>query len=238
MLNYQSRSVSTRQMVFLMTGMFSLVGIAVSVIIIASGGGFSGPGPSITKPPTNADLWRLGQKINDGTELNYSLTVIDPVSSFIDAYTSIKFSKDMNDYWKTNFHVINGTLTKDFTILLSKQQLIQKNSAKDEFKQYFKLIENSILSIRDIAREPKYLVIGAPWDTILVGVSSVPVKVIDKENIKTSAGNFEAFVIGYKIGSKTSKIWLTHKVPLPVKAEIYNSEGKLLYKYILVGMKL
>ena len=70
-------------MVFLMTGIFSLVGIAVSVIIIAKGGGFSAPGASITNPPTNADLWRLGQKINDGTELNYSLTTIDPVSSLL-----------------------------------------------------------------------------------------------------------------------------------------------------------
>lgn len=230
--------MSPRQIVFLMTGIFSIVGIAVSVIIIASGGGFSGPGPSITNPPTEADLWRLGQKISDGTELNYSLTIIDSASSLIDAQISIKFSEDTTDYWKTNFHVINGTLSKNATVLLSKQQLIQKNLIEDEFKQYFKLIENSILSIRDIAREPKYLVIGAPWDTILVGISSVPIKVIDKENIKTSAGNFEAFIIGYKIGSKTSKIWLTHEVPLPVKAEVYNSENELLYKYRIVGLKL
>ena len=81
------------------------------------------------------------------------------------------------------------------------------------------------------------MVIGAPWDTILTGVSSVPVKVIEKEKIKTSAGNFDAFIIGYKIGSKTSKIWLTHEVPLPIKAEVYNSEGTLSYKYRLVEMK-
>ena len=224
-------------MVFLTTGIFSILGIAVSVIIIARGGGFSGSGASITNPPTDADLWRIGQKINDGTELNYSLTVIDSVSSLIDAHVSIKFFGDRSDYWKTNFHIINGTLTKDATILLSKQQLIQKNSAEDEFKQYFKLIERSILSIRDIAREPKYLVVGAPWDTILVGVSSISVKVIEKENIKTSAGNFNAFIIGYKIGSKTSKIWLTHEVPLPVKAEVYNSDGTLSYKYRLVEIK-
>src|SRR5919108_1168090 len=135
-------------MVFLVTGIFSMVGIAVSVIIIASGGGFSGPGPSITNPPTAADLWKIGQKINDGTELNYSLTIIGSTSSLIDAQVSIKFSEGTGDYWKTNFRVINGTLTKDTTILLSKQQLIQKNLVQNEFKQYFELIENSILSIR------------------------------------------------------------------------------------------
>ena len=224
-------------MVFLTTGIFSILGIAVSIIIIARGGGFSGPGASITNPPTDADLWRIGQKINDGTELNYSLIVIDSVSSLIDAHVSIKFFGDTSNYWRTNFHIKNGTLTKDATIFLSKQQLIQNNSVEDEFKQYFKLIERSILSIRDIAREPKYLVVGAPWDTILVGVSSISVKVIEKENIKTSAGNFNAFIIGYKIGSKTSKIWLTHEVPLPVKAEVYNSDGTLSYKYRLVEMK-
>ena len=229
--------MSPRQIVFLTTGIFSILGIAVSVIIIARGGGFSAPGASITNPPTDADLWRIGQKINDGTELNYSLTVIDSVSSLIDAHVSIKFFGDTSDYWKTNFHVINGTSTKDATIFLSKQQLIQKNPIEDEFKQYFELMEKSILSIRDIAREPKYLVIGAPWDTILTGVSSVPIKVIEKEKIKTSAGNFDAFIIGYKIGSKTSKIWLTHEVPLPVKAEVYNSEDTLSYKYRLVEMK-
>jgi hypothetical protein len=230
--------VSPRQIVFLTTGIFSILGIAVSVIIIASGGGFSAPGASITNPPTDADLWRIGQKINDGTELNYTLTTSDSISSLVDAHISIKFSKYTNDYWKTNFHVINSTSTKDTTIFLTKQQLIQKNPIEDEFKQYFKLIEGSILSIRDIAREPKYLVLGAPWDTILVGISSVPIKVIGKENIKTSAGNFDAFILGYKIGSKTSKIWLTHEVPLPVKAEVYNAEGTLSYKYTLDGMKL
>jgi hypothetical protein len=230
--------VSPRQIVFLTTGIFSILGIAVSVIIIASGGGFSAPGASITNPPTDADLWRIGQKINDGTELNYTLTTSDSISSLVDAHISIKFSEYSSDYWKTNFYVINGTSTKNATIFLTKQQLIQKNPIEDEFKQYFKLIEGSILSIRDIAREPKYLVLGAPWDTILVGISSVPIKVIGKENIKTSAGNFDAFILGYKIGSKTSKIWLTHEVPLPVKAEVYNAEGTLSYKYTLDGMKL
>ena len=210
----------------------------MSVIIIASGGGFSAPGASITNPPTEADLWRIGQKINDRTELNYTLTTSDSISSLVDAHISIKFSKYTSDYWTTSFHLINSTSTKDATIFLTKQQLIQKNPIEDEFKQYFKLIEGSILSIRDIAREPKYLVIGAPWDTILVGISSVPIKVIGKENIKTSAGNFDAFILGYKIGSKTSKIWLTHEVPLPVKAEVYNAEGTLSYRYTLDGMKL
>ena len=114
-----------------MTGIFSLVGIAVSVIIIARGGGFSAPGASITNPPTDADLWRIGQKINDGTELNYTLTTTDSINSLVDAHISIKFSKYTSDYWKTNFHVINGTSTKDATVFLSKQQIVGRAFARD-----------------------------------------------------------------------------------------------------------
>jgi hypothetical protein len=221
-----------------MTAIFSIFGIALSVIIIAIGGGFSGPMPSLTKPPTEADLWRIGQNIKDGTQLNYSLTIIDPVNSLIDSHISINFSADTRDYWKTNFHVINGTVVRDITVLLSKQQLLPNKSVEADLKRYFKPIEDSILYIRDIAREPKYLVIGARWDTILLVSSSVDIKVIGKETINTSVGNLDSYIIGYKVGPKTSRIWLTHKVPLPIKAEVYNPDGKLWYKYSLNGIKL
>jgi len=52
----------------------------------------------------------------------------------------------------------------------------------------------SILAIRDIAREPKYLAVGAPWDIILVGVSSIPIKVTSKETVETTAGTFDTFI--------------------------------------------
>ena len=132
--------MSPRQTVFLIAGIFSIIGIAVSVIIIAIGGGFSGASTSITDPPTDADLWRIGQKVNDGTELNYSLTILSPVNSLIDAEVSINFSEGTSDDWKTNFHVINDTIAEDTTIFLSKKQLIPESSVEEEFKQYFRLI--------------------------------------------------------------------------------------------------
>jgi len=48
--------MSPKQKVFLLSGILALLGISISVIIIAIGGGFSGPSPSITHPPTAADL--------------------------------------------------------------------------------------------------------------------------------------------------------------------------------------
>jgi hypothetical protein len=85
-------------------------------------------------------------------------------------------------------------------------------------KLYFEPIDSSILAIRDIAREPKYLVVGAPWDIILVGVSSIPIRVTAKEAIETGAGTFDTFILSYKIGLKTSRISLAHDIPMPISA--------------------
>ena len=48
--------MSPKQKVFLLSGILALLGVSISVIIIAIGGGFSGPSPSITHPPTAADF--------------------------------------------------------------------------------------------------------------------------------------------------------------------------------------
>jgi hypothetical protein len=143
----------------------------------------------------------------------------------------------MGSNWKVNFRVINTTIQKEDSILLSKQQLTLDGPINEKFKLYFELIDSSILAIRDIAREPKYLVVGARWDIILVGLSSIPIKVTAKETIETKAGKFDTFILSYKIGLKTSKIWLAHDIPMPIKAEVYNSEGQLQYKYELLNKK-
>jgi hypothetical protein len=91
-------------------------------------------------------------------------------------------------------------------ILLSKQQLTLDGPVNENFKLYFEPIDSSIFAIRDIAREPKYLVVGAPWNIILVGVSSIPIKV-------------------------------TANIPMPIRA-VFNSEGRLQYRYELVDKKI
>jgi hypothetical protein len=69
------------------------------------------------------------------------------------------------------------------------------------------------------------LAVGAPW--LLVGVSSIPIKVTSKETIETRAGTFDtSLILSYKIGLK-SRIWLAHDIPMPIRAEVFNSEGRL-----------
>ena len=40
--------------------------------------------------------------------------------------------------------------------------------------------------------------------------------------------------ISYTIGPETSRICLSHNIPLPVKAEVYNTQNELQYKYSLL----
>ncbi|MDW0126735.1 MAG: hypothetical protein QOK87_00005, partial [Nitrososphaeraceae archaeon] len=68
--------MTPKRIIFLASGIFAAIGILVSVVIIAIGGGFSGGGngPTIFNPPTSKDLWTIGDNIEDGMNLTYSLT--------------------------------------------------------------------------------------------------------------------------------------------------------------------
>ena len=136
-------------------------------------GGFSGPGPSLFNPPTASNLWIVGRNIHSGTILNYSLTKIGNHSS----------------PWIFNY------LSKENTVLLSKQQLTNAGPISQDFTPYYEPIESSILEIRDIALQQEYLVVGAEWNSITLNVATVHVKVIAQEKIQTNAGSFDTFVL-------------------------------------------
>ena len=251
-----------------MSGIMAAFGVSVSISIIALGGGFSGPGPSLLNPPTASDLWVIGKSIHSGTTMNYSLTKIGnhsspwsslgQHSSLINSLVSIEFVQQKGNRdtdsgtnsknWEAIMRIINGTKTKTKTttpitsskqgiVLLSKQQLTNAGPINQGFIPYYEPVESSILELRDIALGPEYLVVGAQWNSITVGVTTVPVKIIGQEKIQTNAGTFSTYILSYKIGSKASRIWIAHDIPLPIKAEVYNSQNELQYTYSLVFYK-
>src|SRR5919202_1552395 len=250
-------------MVLLLSGILATLGISVSVIIIALNGGFSGPGPSLFNPPTSSNLWTVGGTIRPGIILNYSLTRIGSHespwsslgsnSSLINSHVSLNFAQHEtngtlnNNDWKVTIYIINETKRstsssnniKEGTIFLSKQQLTNAAShpVSRDFLPYYEPIESSILEIRDIALEPEYLVIGAEWNSISTNIATIPVKVTGQQKIQTNAGTFNTFILSYTIGSKTSRIWIDQHVPLPVKAQVYNTQNQLQYEYNLIGYK-
>jgi hypothetical protein len=243
------RTVSPKGRILLAFGILAIFGVSVSVVIIAIGGGFYAPLSSFLHPPTQADLWSVGENIHPGTILKYSLTRIGSHSSpwsslgghssLINAIVAMDFAKSNGNAWNVIFYVNNGTTTRASTVLLSKQQLTNAGPINKDFISFYEPIESSLLEIRDISLQPNYLAIGAEWNSLTVGPvgSTISARITAQEKTQTQVGMFDTSVLGYTIGSNASRIWLSHNIPLPVKAEVYNAQNELQYKYSLLYIK-
>ena len=227
--------MSGKKRVILVFGSLGVISIIINIAIIASNGGFNNPSHSIEIPDTQ-DLWFAGMNINEGDELLYNLT-IENRNSYFDNYLIKMLFKNNQNYWNTEFTVSNESVSTSIYGNLSKSNLIMKEKPLKN-QQYLDIIESSILQIRDITREPKFLVIGAKWDSIDTGITSIPIKINSIENLNLSLGNLETYLLNYNIKNKNSNIWISKALPLPVKAEVYNVDGLLKYKYKLISANI
>ena len=221
-----------------MTAIFATLGVGVSIAIIAAGGGFESSSPNIFDPPTEADIWKVGDHIQNGMTLEYILTSRGELNSLESALVSMNFGQ-AGENWNVRFTIANGTGQPpvNHTLVMSNE-LTREGQLDETFRPYFEHIQSSILAVRDMeyGESPKYLVLGAPWNTIFVGSSSVTARVTNEERVSTPAGVFDSFVLSYKLAEQTSKIWVVRDMPLPVKAEVYDAEDKLLYQYELANV--
>jgi hypothetical protein len=232
-VSYRRRAAVRR--VIILTAIFASLGIGVSIALIAAGGGFESSNPNIFDPPTETDIWEVGDNIQDGTTLEYILTSRGEQDSLESALVSMNFAQS-DENWNVRFTVTNGTDQPpvNHTLVMSKE-LTREGQLDESFRPYFEHIQSSILAVRDMeyGESPKYLVVGAPWNTIFVGSSSVTTRVTSEEPISTPAGAFDSFVLSYKLAEETSKTWVVRDMPLPVEAEVYDAEDNLLYRYEL-----
>jgi hypothetical protein len=95
-------------------------------------------------------------------------------------------------------------------------------------------LDKSVFVIRELARGPKYLITGAIWDKPLFESGEVPVKIVDHNTLQIRAGVFDTFLLSYDVGPQDSKIWINRDMPLPVRAQAYDSSGNLQYSYELI----
>lgn len=233
----QKRRAAAIRRVIILTAIFATLGVGVSIAFIAAGGGFGSSSPNIFDPPTEADIWKVGDHIQDGMTLEYLLTSKGQPNSLESARVLMNF-KQAGENWNVTFMIANGTdqPTVNHTLIMSKE-LTREGQLDESFRPYFEHIQSSILAVRDMeyGESPKYLVVGAPWNTIFVGSSSITARVTNEESISTPAGLFDSFVLSYKLAEETSKIWMVRDIPLPVKAEVYDAEDNLLYQYELTN---
>jgi hypothetical protein len=230
--------MSPVRQVILLTLVLGTLGIGVSLVIVAVGGGFSGPIPSLLSPPSSKDLWIVGEGLRNNTRINYILTSTSPTAlSLKNATVSIQFIQEGNDSWKANFNIINGSYDYTGSILLSKEYLTNRQMPEGDLADVYRIIESSLFDIRNFAREPKYLVPGAIWDNIVSGALIAPIRITGQDSIIVNETTVDSYVLQYDLPSKVSKIWIAHGFPLPIKADVGDSDSSTRYTFEMVGYR-
>jgi len=222
--------------VILLSIILGTLGIVVSIVIVAAGGGFSGPAPSLLSPPSSKDLWIVGEGIQNNTQINYTLTATTPSGlSLIDSIVSVHFVQEGNDSWKANFNIMNDSREYTGSILLSKEYLTNKQMPEGSLADVYRIIESSLLDIRNFAIEPKYLVPGAAWDDVVSGALTAPIRITGKDSLAVNGTRVDSFVLQYDLPSKISKIWIAHGFPLPIKADVGDPSSNTRYTFQMQG---
>ena len=230
--------MSPVRQVILLTLVLGTLGIVVSLVIVAVGGGFSGPVPSLLSPPSSKDLWIVGEGLRNNTRINYILTSTSPTSlSLKNATVSIQFIREGDDSWKANFNIINGSYDYTGSILLSKEYLTNRQMPEGDLADVYRIIESSLFDIRNFAREPKYLVPGAIWDNIVSGALTAPIRITGQDSIIVNGTTVDSYVLQYDLPSKVSKIWIAHGFPLPIKADVGDSDSSTRYTFEMRGYR-
>jgi hypothetical protein len=230
--------MSPVRQIILLTLVLGTLGIVVSLVIVAVGGGFSGPLPSLLSPPSSKDLWIVGEGLRNNTRINYILTSTSPTAlSLKNATVSIQFIQEGNDSWKANFNIINGSYEYTGSILLSKEYLTNRQMPEGDLADVYRIIESSLFDIRNFAREPEYLVPGAIWDNIVSGALTAPIRITGQDSIIVNETTVDSYVLQYDLPSKVSKIWIAHGFPLPIKADVGDSDSSTRYTFEMAGYR-
>ena len=231
--------MSPLRRVVLLTSILGVLGISVSLVIVAIGGGFSGPAPSLFSPASSKDLWIVGKGLQNNTRINYTLTSTSPSGlSLINSLVTMQFVQEGNDSWKANFNIMNDSRDYTGTILLSKEYLTNRQMPEGSLADVYRVIDSSLFDIRNFAREPKYLVPGAVWDNVVSGALTAPIRITGKESLTVNGTSVDSYVLQYDLPSKISKIWIAHGFPLPIKADVGDSGSGTRYTFEMQGYQI
>jgi hypothetical protein len=231
--------MSPLRRVVLLTSILGALGISVSLVIVAIGGGFSGPAPSLFSPPSSKDLWIVGKGLQNNTRINYTLTSTSPSGlSLINSLVTMQFVQEGNDSWKANFNIMNDSRDYTGTILLSKEYLTNRQMPEGSLADVYRVIDSSLFDIRNFAREPKYLVPGAVWDNVVSGALTAPIRITGKESLTVNGTSVDSYVLQYDLPSKISKIWIGPGFPLPIKADVGDSGSGTRYTFEMQGYQI
>lgn len=203
--------------------------IAVSVIAILWFTHFGGSQNGVL--PREASQWHLGK----GSQYN-------PIMQYDISTNSTKFSVKIEYLPPTNpgnqilFVQINPNTNEEINQTVPINIVYDFNQVSDKAKPFINILDSTVFSVRDIAIENKYLVMGAVWGDVYIGAAHEEIKVTEHSKISLRFGSLDSFVVSYKIGENENKIWIVDNLPFPVKAKVYDLAGNLQYSYELTAL--
>lgn len=106
-----------------------------------------------------------------------------------------------------------------------------------EAKPYFDMLDQSVFSMRDYATAPQYLAKGADWGDLYIGANHEKLTVTDVATTPFEFGSANAYELSYRIGANENKFWIVDNLPLPVKGQVYDFNGTLIYTFDLASLK-
>ena len=217
--------------------MNSKVKIGISIIISAGVIGLTYPiliglpGQDENVIPREASKWHIGKGAEYNPTMQYDVRSADATKISV----KIGFFSDVSKN-QMIFFQIDDTLGKKIDQRTSLSSAYTFGGISEDAKPYIQILDKTLFSIRDIAVEDKYLVKKAVWNTVFIGATTQEIAVTDHGKNSFAFGSVDAFTISYKIGDKENKFWIVDNLPLPVKAEVYDIDGNLLYSYELTSL--
>jgi hypothetical protein len=187
------------------------------------------PGNEENIIPRSASKWHVGKGAEYSPIMYYTIN-----SGEMEFSTKIKFSP--NPQTRLDLEIISPTLENPIMQTVQISSAYTFSEVSDEARPYVATLDQTLFSIRDIALEDRYLVKQAVWDTIFIGAITEELTVTEHGKTSFAFGTADAFTVSYDIGDKQSKFWIVDNLPLPVKAEIYDIDGNLHYRYELTSL--
>ncbi len=189
------------------------------------------PGADENIIPREASKWKIGKGAQYNPTMLYTIT-----TDKIQFSAKIGFVSDASEKQMLSVEIDDPSMATKLNqdVLLSSAYTF--GYVSDDAKPYFTVLDETIFSIRDIALEEKYLVKQAVWDTVFIGATTQEVIITEHGRTSFGFGTTDAFTVSYKIGEKENKLWIVDNLPLPVKAEIYDFDGNLVYSYEVTSL--
>ena len=209
--------------------------IIFAVIIIAGAAGLGWPYLSTMKPvyliPMQASQWHMGKGSQYNPEMTYQIS-----------FNNTKFTANMqflptqnNQQLLVKIFPSNGSKEIDQTVTIGL--VYSFPNVSPAAKPYFDILDQTVFSMRDYATDDKYLAKNAEWGDLYIGANHETLKVTETGKQSFGFGSANAYVLSYRIGANFNKFWIVDNLPMPVKAQVYDTDGNLQYTYELVSLK-